>query len=217
MINRRKSPEADLKRSYTVYLEAGLIIALLFMITAVKVTLETEPPNVVALDEQEIVEMEEIVQTKQIETPPPPPRPPVPVEVPNDEIIEDEMIDLDAELDMDAPMDLPPPPEEEDQEEDFFVVVEQMPVLKGGMAKLQSSVKYPEMARRAGIEGRVTVQFIVNEQGQVENARVVRGIGGGCDEEALKAVQQAEFEPGMQRGRPVRVQYALSINFRLEN
>ncbi|WP_425402417.1 energy transducer TonB [Gracilimonas tropica] len=92
-----------------------------------------------------------------------------------------------------------------------------MPQLEGGMAKLQGSVKYPEMARRAGIEGRVTVQFIVNEQGKVENARVVRGIGGGCDEEALKAVQKANFTPGMQRGRPVRVQYALSINFRLEN
>lgn len=217
MINERKKPQADLKRSYTVYLEAGLIIALVVMLTAVKLNLETEPPNVVSLDEQEVVEMEEIVQTKQIETPPPPPRPPVPVEVPNDEIIEDEMIDLDAELDMDAPMDLPPPPEEEEEEEDFFVVVEEMPVLKGGMAELQASVRYPEMARRAGIEGRVTVQFIVNEEGRVENARVVRGIGGGCDEEALKAVQQAEFEPGMQRGRPVRVQYALSINFRLEN
>ncbi|HET8866407.1 MAG TPA: energy transducer TonB [Gracilimonas sp.] len=217
MRNERKTPKADLKRSYTVYLEAGLIIALLFMITAVNVTLETEPPNVVDIGEQEIVEMEEIVQTKQIETPPPPPRPPVPVEVPNDEIIEDEMIDLDSELNLDAPMDLPPPPDEEDVEEDFFVVVEQMPVLIGGMGELQASVEYPEMARRAGIEGRVTVQFIVNEQGKVENARVVRGIGGGCDEEALKAVQQAEFEPGMQRGRPVRVQYALSINFRLEN
>lgn len=217
MINERKKPQADLKRSYTVYLEAGMIIALVVMLTAVKLNLETEPPTVVQLDEQEVVEMEEIVQTKQIETPPPPPRPPVPVEVPNDEIIEDEMIDLDAELDMDAPMDLPPPPEEEEEEEDFFVVVEEMPVLKGGMAELQASVRYPEMARRAGIEGRVTVQFIVNEQGKVENARVVRGIGGGCDEEALKAVQQAEFQPGMQRGRPVRVQYALSINFRLEN
>jgi protein TonB len=73
------------------------------------------------------------------------------------------------------------------------------------------------MARKAGIEGRVTVQFIVNEQGKVENAQVVRGIGGGCDEEALKAIRAAEFEPGMQRGRPVRVQYALSINFRLDN
>jgi protein TonB len=218
MNNNRKSPKADLKRNYPIFLQVGIILALLTMIAAVKVNIETEPPKVVELDEQEVVEMEEVVQTKQIDTPPPPPRPPVPVEVPNDEVIEDEMIDMDAELDMDAPMELPPPPEEEeDQEEDFFVVVEQMPELKGGMSKLQSSVKYPEMARKAGIEGRVTVQFIVTEEGNVENAQVVRGIGGGCDEEALKAIKQAEFSPGMQRGRPVRVQYALSINFRLDD
>ncbi len=204
-----------------MYLEGGLIVALLVMIFAVKVNLETEPPAPPPVEEQEVVEMEEVIQTKQVETPPPPPRPPVPVEVPNDEIIEDQIIDLDAELDLDGPMDVPPPPpdqkEEEEEEEDFFVVVEQMPEPIGGIAKIQNSVNYPEMARRAGIEGRVTVQFIVNEQGNVENAKVVRGIGGGCDEEALKAVRNAKFKPGMQRGRPVRVQFALSINFRLEN
>ena len=73
------------------------------------------------------------------------------------------------------------------------------------------------MARRAGIEGRVTVQFIVNERGQVENPRVIRGIGGGCDEVALEAVSKAKFVPGLQRGRPVRVQYSLPIVFRLSN
>ena len=218
MNNERKDPDIDLKRSYTIYLQSGMIVALLIMIGMVKINLETEPPKAIAIDEQEVVEMEEVVQTEQVETPPPPPRPPVPVEVPNDEIIEDENIDLDAELDMDAPMDMPPPPDNsDDEEEDFFVVVEQMPKLKGGMAELQRSVVYPEMARNAGIEGRVTVQFIVTENGNVENARVVRGIGGGADEEALKAVRKAEFIPGMQRGRPVRVQYSLSINFRLDN
>lgn len=105
----------------------------------------------------------------------------------------------------------------EPKEEDFFVVVEEMPKLIGGMAALQSKVEYPEMARRAGIEGRVTVQFIVNENGDVENPKVVRGIGGGCDEEALAAVREAKFEPGIQRGKAVRVRYALSINFRLED
>ena len=73
---------------------------------------------------------------------------------------------------------------------------------------------YLRKARRAAIEGRVTIQFIVNEQGEVENPRVIRGIGGGCDEEALKAVMTARFKPGMQRGRPVRVQYSLPIVFR---
>ncbi|MBD3616683.1 MAG: M56 family metallopeptidase [Gracilimonas sp.] len=101
--------------------------------------------------------------------------------------------------------------------EDYFVVVEEMPVLIGGMKSLQSKVEYTDLARRAGIEGRVTVQFIVNENGDVENPQVVRGIGGGLDESALAAVREAKFEPGIQRGKPVRVQYAVSINFRLED
>jgi protein TonB len=173
----------------------------------------------VVLDEQEVVEMEEIIQTRQIETPPPPPKQPVPVEVPNDEIIEDVDIDLGGDLDLGGSLDMPPPPPpaEEEEEEDFFVVVEEMPELIGGLGELQSKIRYPEMARRAGIEGRVFIQFIVNEQGEVENPQVMRGIGGGADEEALRVVSQAKFKPGMQRGRPVRVQYSLPIFFRLQN
>ena len=99
--------------------------------------------------------------------------------------------------------------------EDYFVVVEDMPELIGGLASLQQQIRYPEMARRAGIEGRVFVQFIINEQGEVERPRVIRGIGAGADEEALRVVSQARFTPGMQRGQPVRVQYSLPIFFRL--
>ena len=101
--------------------------------------------------------------------------------------------------------------------EDFFVVVEEMPELIGGLQQLHEEMTYPEIARRAGIEGRVHVQFIINEEGNVENPQVVRGIGGGADEEALRVVRQAKFKPGYQRGRPVRVQYALPIFFRLES
>jgi protein TonB len=218
MINERKNVKADLKRTYNITLQGGLIAALLFMILLVRINLYSEPPAPLAIEEQEEVVMEDVVQTKQIETPPPPPRPPVPVEVPNDEILEDDIVDLDLDFDLDGPMDLPPPPPpQDDEEEDFFVVVEQMPAPIGGIGAVQKLVKYPEMARRAGIEGRVTVQFIVNEAGQVENPRVIRGIGGGCDEAALEAVKKAKFTPGMQRGRPVRVQFSLPVIFRLQS
>lgn len=110
-------------------------------------------------------------------------------------------------------------PEEEfsgnSERNDFYVVVEEMPELVGGLAQLQQSIQYPEAARQAGIEGRVHIQFIVTEQGNVENAQVVRGIGAGIDEEALRVISQAKFTPGYQRGKPVRVQYALPIFFRL--
>src|SRR5690625_7382954 len=91
----------------------------------------------------------------------------------------------------------PPPPAEEEPEEEFFVVVEQMPELIGGLGELQSQMRYPEMARRAGIEGRVHIQFKVNERGEVENHDAVRGIGGGADEEACKVDRQEVFTPSI--------------------
>lgn len=110
MIKERKLAGVDLRKSYNIILQIGLIVALLFIIGLVRINLYSAPPQAIAIEEQEEVVMEEVIQTKQIETPPPPPRPPVPVEVPNDEIIEDEILDLDAELDLDGPLDLPPPP-----------------------------------------------------------------------------------------------------------
>jgi protein TonB len=213
----RKTKEADLKQQYQLNLMGGWIISLSIMIILFRINLYSAPPTPPPIEEQEIIQMEEIIQTKQIETPPPPPRPPVPVEVPNDEILEDDIVELDLEFDLGDALALPPPPPPKEDEEQFFIVVENMPQLIGGLGKLQSQVTYPEMARRAGIEGRVTIQFIVNERGQVENPRVIRGIGGGCDEEALEAVSKARFTPGLQRGRPVKVQYSLPIVFRLQN
>ncbi|NGP88530.1 M56 family metallopeptidase [Fodinibius halophilus] len=105
-----------------------------------------------------------------------------------------------------------PPP----KKKDHFVAVEKMPELIGGLASLQKKIDYPEMARKAGIEGRVIVQFIVNEQGQVENPQVIRGIGGGADKEALRVIKQAKFKPGTQQDQKVRVQYSLPITFRLQ-
>ena len=152
-----------------------------------------------------------------------PPRPPQPVEVPNDEILEDDDLDLDASLDIDEPMtDLPPPPPpaadepEPEPEPEIFVIVEQMPELIGGLGELQSKIKYPEIAKKAGVEGRVFVQFIVDEQGNVVNPEVARGIGAGCDEEALRAIRTAKFKPGKQRGQAVRVKMSLPITFKLK-
>ena len=213
----RKTKEADLRQQYQLNLMGGWVMSLSIMIILFRINLYSAPPTPPPIEEQEIIQMEETIQTKQIETPPPPPRPPVPVVVPNDEILEDDIVELDLEFDLGDELALPPPPPPKEDEEQFFIVVENMPQLIGGLGKLQSQVTYPEMARRAGIEGRVTIQFIVNERGQVENPRVVRGIGGGCDEEALKAVSKARFTPGLQRGRPVKVQYSLPIVFRLQN
>ncbi len=122
-------------------------------------------------------------------------------------------------LGMEAIAPPPPLPEGENRkldDEDYFVVVEEMPKLIGGLMSIQQHITYPEEARNAGIEGRVYIQFIVTEEGKVDNPRVIRGIGGGADEVALEAIKKAEFEPGYQRGRPVRVQYSIPIVFKLQ-
>ncbi len=217
----RKSDKADLRSRYPIYIQIGLIATLALLIFAFKVDWQPGSEFEIVEQEQEIVQMEEIQQTQQIEQPPPPPRPPIPVEVPNDEILEDDfLLDLDASLDLDAPISQPPPPppaEEEEvvEEPEIFVIVEDMPELIGGLAAIQSNIRYPEIARKAGVEGRVFVQFVVDEQGNVVDPVVTRGLGAGLDEEAIRAVSQAKFTPGKQRGQPVRVRMSLPITFRL--
>ncbi len=110
---------------------------------------------------------------------------------------------------------LPPLPTEPEEPTQVFVIVEEMPELIGGLAALQREIRYPVIAKKAGIEGRVMLQFIIDEQGRVSESKVVRGIGGGCEEEALRAFQTMRFRPGKQRGKPVKVKMSLPVTFRL--
>jgi len=196
------------------------VLALLLLILAFRIDIRRDTTFEVVMEEQEVVQMEDVTQTKQELRPPPPPRPPVPVEVPNDAIIEDEPIDLDASLDLEEALDVPAPPptpeaEEEADEPEIFIVVEERPELIGGLAALQQAVEYPEFAKKAGIEGTVFVQFIVDENGMVQDAQVTRGVHRLLDEAALDAIRSVRFKPGRQRGRPVKVQMSLPVRFRL--
>lgn len=216
IINR----DSKLRKNYLLTLEGGFILSILIFLVAFNVNLQIDSSNeIVLIQEQEEVYIEEIIQTKQELKAPAPPRPTVPIEVPNDEILEDEIIDIDAELDFDEPMDIPIPPkpiqQKNDDEAEIFVVVENPPILIGGIAAVQSNIVYPPLALQAGIEGRVIVQFVIDKNGQVLHPTVIRGIGGGCDEEAVRAVLKAKFQPGLQRGRPVAVRYTLPITFRI--
>lgn len=97
----------------------------------------------------------------------------------------------------------------------YYVGVQQMPEPIGGISAIQKKVVYPEIAKRAGIEGRVYILAYINEKGTVDRTRVLKGIGAGCDEAAMKAVQETKFIPGKQRGKPVKTQVTVPVFFRL--
>lgn len=105
---------------------------------------------------------------------------------------------------------------------DIFTVVEEQPVYPGNdearIRFLQENIRYPETAVKNGIQGRVFVSFVVEKDGSLSNIRVLRGIGGGCDEEAIRVVSlMPKWTPGRQRGEPVRVRFNVPIKFSLVN
>ena len=234
----RKAPSADLKQRRPVYLQIGLLVSLGLTILAFTVHLPESEAAVYAAPPSEVIELEDVPPTRDVQPPPPPPpAPPPPAEVPDQQAVEDEIVDLVLDL-RDTPPeppappvrqeriapppppDVPPPPpppvpEVETEEDKIFVVAEVQPELIGGLPGLQSRVEYPEFARRAGVEGQVVVQFVVDERGNVVDPVVLRSPNDLLAEAALKAVRESRFKPGQQRGRPVKVRFAVPVTFRL--
>ena len=110
---------------------------------------------------------------------------------------------------------------DEKEKDTIFKVVEVMPVFPGGEKKLMSylgnNIKYPEKAKKDGVKGRVFITFVVEKDGRIDNVELLRGIGSGCDEEAMRVIKSMpKWSPGMTNGEPVRVQYNLPIKFALQ-
>lgn len=110
------------------------------------------------------------------------------------------------------------PPAENDS---IFIRVERSPEPISGFSnfykQLSTMMKYPAPARRMGTEGKVFVEFVVNKNGEPVDFKVIRGIGYGCDEEAIRVLALTQWEPGKQRGKPVHVRMILPIIFKLNN
>lgn len=214
-----KTPKADLRRKYTRYVEVSLIITLALLIIAFKFFPKIEAGEKQVQVVQELVNVEDIAKTKQENRPPPPPKPPIPIESPSDNVLDDIEIGS-TEIDLTQQIEAPPPPPKEEKkivEEDiqYFEVVEEMPEPIGGIEAIQKKIVYPEIAKRAGVEGKVYILAYVDENGNVTKTEVLKGIGAGCDEAAEKAVRETKFKPGKQRGKPVRVKVAVPIIFKL--
>ena len=225
----KKSPKADLEGKKSTSLLIGYVLALAVMFIAFewserdkKVTTDTGIAEL--LFEEEIIP---ITEQEQKQAPPPPPEAPKAEEiiqiVENDGEVEESTIQASDETDKAVEVKYVPVEveEEEVEEQQIFQVVEEMPEFPGGMAEcmkfLSKNIKYPPISAENGIQGRVIVQFVVNQDGSIVDPVVVRGVDSHLDKEALRVIQMMpKWKPGKQRGKAVRVKYTVPVMFRLQ-
>ncbi len=214
----KKSPEADLEKKRGSFLWVGMVFALGLVLVAFEYTVFDKVETQMAKLELDMVE-EEIIPVSVV-TPPPPPPPPAPTTV--IEIVDDEEeieeVDLTVEeVDESTEIEIVEIVEEVEEEE-IFTIVEEMPSFPGGeealFKYLGKNIEYPVMASDAGIQGVVYVNFVIDKDGKVKDAKVLKGIGGGCNEEALRVIKtMPAWKPGKQRGKAVKVSYNLPVRF----
>ena len=225
----KKSPKADLENKKTTNLLIGAILTLSVLFIGFE---WSERDKQVATDTglTEIVFEEEIIPITEQEQPkqaPPPPEAPKVEEVleimDNDSKVEESTIQ--ASDDTQAAVEVKYTPveveEEEVEEEQIFQIVEEAASFPGGIGEcmkwLGKNIKYPTISQENGVQGRVIVQFVVNRDGTIVDAKVVRGVDPYLDKEALRVVNQMpKWSPGKQRGKAVRCQFTLPVQFRLQ-
>ncbi len=248
-MSRVKYPDVDAFRHSGTFFGLGLATALAFIVAGFAWT-DYEKQIDVSQYSLEVDEEIEIEPPRTAEPPPPPPPPPPPVieEVPEEEIEEDDQPEFeDQTVEEETVFDEPPPPPKEEaapppppppppppapEVDEIFKVVEQKPLFGGCTDQacsdkklieyLYKNLKYPAIARENGVEGRVYIQFVVEKNGKITDGKIVRDIGAGCGEAALKVVNNMNnlaqsWTPGKQRGKAVRVLFTLPVTFKLES
>jgi protein TonB len=212
-----KNYKADLRASYSRNIKLCIIIAITFIIVAFKTSPMEDSLNGNFIQPQDIITIEDIINTIQKPKIPDPPARPKIIEATIEDITDD--IELDnIDIFEDAPTTQPPLRDRPKVVEDDapFIWVEEMPEPIGGIKAIQEKVVYTEIAVLAGIEGTVLIEAVIDKEGNVIDAKIVRDIGGGLDESALKAVRATKFNPGKQRGKPVKVKVTIPIKFVLK-
>jgi protein TonB len=204
----KKDPKADLKLKYRKTLEVSMIFALLILIFTFYAFKKFEVGIKLPTSIDIKIEVIDIPPTEQLQRPPPPARPAIPIESEDDELLDDVTIEeTDVVFDQtpDAP---PPPPPEEDEVFEFFAVSEK-PVLIS-----KAVPQYPDLARKAQIEGKVVITVTIDKQGNVENAVVFKSVPM-LDQAALAAAIQCKFKPAKQRDQFVKVKMNIPFDFHL--
>lgn len=235
-MQQKKTPEADLERSRSIFTLIGLIIALGVVIFAFEwKTYERELMDLGNLD-MEIDEEMVPITIRQKKPPPPPPPPPEVIQVVEDDIeIEDEIEIQDQDFDEEEVIEIIEEPEEEEVLEPMnFMVVENKPVFPGCEnlkdaneqymcfqqkigEHIKSVFKYPPIAKDMGIQGKVYVTFVIDQKGAITNATVARSVDKHLDAEALRIIGTLpKMTPAKQRGKSVPVAFTVPINFKLQ-
>ncbi|MBN2366315.1 MAG: energy transducer TonB [Calditrichaeota bacterium] len=205
-----KNPDVDLKLKYRKIFEASLIIAMAILILILfsfkKFEAEYELEKKVDVQ----IETIDIPQTEQINRPPPPARPSIPI-ASEDEDIPEELTIEETEIDFTQPLDEapPPPPEEDEPIVEFYALSEKPEVIH------RVEPAYPELARKAGIEGMVVAKVLIDTKGNVEKVEIVKS-HPMLDDAAKAAAKDFKFKPGKQRDRFVKVWMTIPFTFRLK-
>lgn len=213
-----KLPEADLKRTYNRVLSICVGISVLAQVLLFVFLRNFDVTISAKVQRPVVIQLEQIPETRQERRPPPSVRPMVPIASENTQISDEttiETTDIDVGLD-----DLAPPPMLEERavvEQKAEIVEEEEPVEIWKVEKQPEVTKqvkpdYPEIARKAGIEGRVTVNALVGKDGKVEKVGEVTG-PEVFHEAAKAAALQWEFTPAIQNDRAVKVWVAIPFNF----
>lgn len=208
----KHNANAEFKRKYKSLFWVGVIVAIIFHY----VVIQFGPSYVLTKGEDRVVrvlETDDIIEVKiEVAAPPSISAPAMPVPTDNAEIPLDQTI-MDTEFNPYAPPPPPPPTTSGIDEAPTFVAYEDPPE-PISMVK----PKYPELAQEAQIEGRVILNVLIDENGDVKKAIIIKGVPNtGLDEAAIEAVKQWKYKPALQRGKPVKVWVAQTIKFELED
>ncbi|QHT69112.1 TonB family protein [Rhodocytophaga rosea] len=220
----KKNPESDLSRKKSLFFNIGMIITLALCLVAFewKTYEKLSDVDISKPSEPEQLEMMPIIENKI----PEPPKVVAPEIKEVKEDIKEELINLETETSLEAVVDPPVPPTpiapviEDEETTEILLIAETQPAPVGGYEAfykyIGKNIKYPDQARRLGVEGKVFVQFVVDKDGGITDVQVLKGIGSGCDEESIRVLNNApKWTPGKQRGRPVRVRMSVPIIFKL--
>jgi protein TonB len=205
----KKSPEADLHLRYRKILEGAIVVALVLLIGTLYSFKKFESSFELPPKPDITIETVEIPPTQQIQRPPPPSRPAIPIESEDEDILDDVTIE-ETEVTFEPLDELPPPPPPEEDEVFEFFAVSEKPVIKH-----KEEPKYPDLARKAGIEGIVVITVTIGKDGKVESASVFKSLPM-LDEAALAAAKKCVFSPAKQRDKFVRVKMNIPFHFKLK-